>query len=182
MGISGIYGYGMITPVYNTTPVRPVGASETVNRGTDGTAQATVDGAKDAEAKKNKRVGTEECQTCKNRKYVDGSNEADVSFKTPSHISPESAPAVVMGHEKQHMANAIAEGNKEGNELVSASITLKTSVCPECGRVYVSGGVTHTAIRTTTSIGGSGTANPYEKRQADLNYLMASGANLDLSA
>ena len=31
---------------------------------------------------------TTECQTCKNRKYVDGSNEANVSFKNAAHISP----------------------------------------------------------------------------------------------
>ena len=34
---------------------------------------------------------TTECQTCKNRKYVDGSNEANVSFKNAAHISPEAA-------------------------------------------------------------------------------------------
>ena len=29
-----------------------------------------------------------ECQTCKNRKYVDGSDDPNVSFKTPGHIDP----------------------------------------------------------------------------------------------
>lgn len=28
-----------------------------------------------------------ECQTCKNRKYVDGSDEANVSFKSAAHVS-----------------------------------------------------------------------------------------------
>lgn len=28
-----------------------------------------------------------ECQTCKNRKYVDGSDEANVSFKSVAHVS-----------------------------------------------------------------------------------------------
>ena len=27
-----------------------------------------------------------ECQTCKNRKYVDGSDEANVSFKSAAHV------------------------------------------------------------------------------------------------
>ena len=27
------------------------------------------------------------CQTCKNRKYVDGSDEANVSFKSAAHVS-----------------------------------------------------------------------------------------------
>ena len=30
---------------------------------------------------------TTECQTCKNRKYVDGSDEANVSFKSAAHVS-----------------------------------------------------------------------------------------------
>ena len=28
-----------------------------------------------------------ECQTCKNRKYVDGSDEANVSFQSAAHVS-----------------------------------------------------------------------------------------------
>ena len=28
-----------------------------------------------------------DCQTCKNRKYVDGSDEANVSFKSAAHVS-----------------------------------------------------------------------------------------------
>ena len=38
----------------------------------------------------NKAIGKTECQTCKNRKYVDGSDEM-VSVKTPSKISPGEA-------------------------------------------------------------------------------------------
>ena len=30
-----------------------------------------------------------ECQTCKNRKYVDGSDEANVSFKSAAHVSKQ---------------------------------------------------------------------------------------------
>lgn len=30
-----------------------------------------------------------DCQTCKNRKYVDGSDEANVSFKSAAHVSPK---------------------------------------------------------------------------------------------
>ncbi len=179
-GISGISGYSAFTPIYNTSPVSAVSGSAAVTRGTDGTAQANVDGAKDAETKGSGRVQKGECQTCKNRKYVDGSNESDVSFKTPTHIDPGNSAAAVMGHEQEHMANAVAEGSKPNKELVSASIRLKTSVCPECGRVYVSGGVTSTTMRTTSE--KPEPKNPYEKRQADLNYLMASGANLDLTA
>lgn len=180
MGISGISGVSGIYPMYNTTPVGRVPGTDYVARGTDGTAQAAVDGAKDAE-KKSGRVEKGECQTCKRRKYVDGSNEGDVSFKSPAHIDPSSSAAVVLGHEKEHLSNAIAEGNEKNKELVSASITLQTSVCPECGRVYVSGGVTNTTIRTTSGEEGKN-QNPYNKLQADLNYKMAAGANFDMSA
>ena len=85
-----------------------------------------------------------------------------------------------MSHEREHVSNAIAEGSKEGKELINATVSLHTSVCPECGRVYVSGGTTHTTIRST--IGGSEKVNPYVKRQAELNYEMAAGTNFDLSA
>lgn len=47
---------------------------------------------------------TTECQTCKNRKYVDGSNEANVSFKNAAHISPEAASSAVRAHEGQHVS------------------------------------------------------------------------------
>ncbi len=104
----------------------------------------------DARIRMEKQLGIEKCETCENRKYVDGSNEGDVSFKTPGHIDPSQAAAVVSAHEHQHVANAIQEGNKPDAELVSVSVALKTSICPECGRTYVSGGVTHTQIRHTT--------------------------------
>mgnify|MGYP001188840773 CR=1 FL=1 len=45
---------------------------------------------------------TTECQTCKNRKYVDGSNEANVSFKNAAHISPEAA-FLLSGHMRGSM-------------------------------------------------------------------------------
>ncbi|MCH5266012.1 MAG: hypothetical protein J1F02_08945 [Lachnospiraceae bacterium] len=176
-GVSAISGYSGISgiyPSYSAMPVRGVQGADNVRRGSEGTAEATVDGAKAASSG---RVEKGECQTCKNRKYVDGSNEGDVSFKTPTRISPNNAAVAVMGHEQEHVANAVAEGNEEGKELVSATVTLKTSVCPECGRVYVSGGETNTTIRKKLD-----TSNPYAKRQADLNYLMAAGANLDISA
>lgn len=113
--------------------------------------------------KSNKPEGPEECETCKERKYVDGSNEGDVSFKTPGHISPEASAARVMAHEQEHVRNAIQEGNEEGKELVSASVTLKTAVCPECGTTYVAGGETRTTIRHGVE------ENPYAKQQQTYN-------------
>ena len=60
------------------------------------------------------KVKPSECQTCKNRKYVDGSNESNVSFKAPGHISPEASFAAVSSHEQEHVSNAVSEGSKTG--------------------------------------------------------------------
>lgn len=164
-GISGIY------PSYQSVAVSPARGVDAVRRGSDGTAQGVVDGAKDAAS--SGRVDGE-CQTCENRTYVDGSDEHNVSFKAPAHIDPENSASAVMSHELEHVSNARAEGSEPGKELVSVSVALKTSICPECGRVYVSGGVTNTTMRETK--------NPYARNQANLDYAMASGANFDIGA
>ena len=88
----------------------------------------------------------EECESCKNRKYQDGSDE-NVSFKSAQHISPESAAARVRAHEGEHVANAYSKAAKEGGEVVRASVSIHTDICDECGKVYVSGGTTHTTIK-----------------------------------
>ena len=68
-----------------------------------------------------------ECQTCEQRKYQDGSDDPGVSFKTASHIAPEQAKA-----------------KREERKVVSQSVSIHTDICPECGKVYVSGGTTRT--------------------------------------
>ena len=98
------------------------------------------------------------CETCENRTYVDGSNENDVSFKSPGHIAPESAASRVMAHEYEHVRNAYQEDKEEGKELVSVSVSLKTAICPECGKTYVAGGETRTTMRSGVE------ENPYEKQ------------------
>lgn len=112
-----------------------------------------------------------ECQTCKNRKYVDGSDEGNVSFKAPGHISPEASAGMVMAHEQQHVANAVREGNKAGNELLSVSVSLKTAVCPECGRTYVAGGTTRTMIRYGDT--------RFEQNRKSADYTRFAGAKID---
>ena len=61
-----------------------------------------------------------ECQTCKNRKYQDGSNE-NVSFKSASHISPEAAGIRVAAHEAEHVSNAYTKA-AEGNGLTGRAV------------------------------------------------------------
>ena len=103
------------------------------------------------------------CETCENRTYVDGSNENDVSFKSPGHIAPESAASRVMAHEYEHVRNAYQEDKEEGKELVSVSVSLKTAICPECGKTYVAGGETRTTMRNGVE------ENPYAKQQEAYN-------------
>lgn len=107
-------------------------------------ANGTEDTA-DVQAKK--RAGMIECETCRTRKYQDGSNDPGVSFKTAGHIDPSAARAVVMSHELEHVSNENTKAKAEGKEVVAQSVTLQTSVCPECGRVYVSGGETVTTTK-----------------------------------
>lgn len=85
-----------------------------------------------------------ECQTCEQRRYQDGSDDMGVSFQTPTKISPEAAGAAVRGHEQEHVSREQAKAKREGKEVVSQSVVIHTSVCPECGKVYVSGGTTKT--------------------------------------
>ena len=92
-----------------------------------------------------------ECQTCKNRKYQDGSDDPGVSFKSPSKVSPEAADAAVRGHENEHVMRNRAKAEREGKEIVYQNVTIKTDICPECGKVFTSGGETETVTRTKSS-------------------------------
>ena len=99
-----------------------------------------------------------ECQTCKNRKYQDGSDDPGVSFKTATNVAPEQAASAVRGHEQEHVVREQAKAQREDRKVVNQSVTIHTAICPECGDVYVSGGTT----RTTTK------ANPVEEpKQAE---------------
>lgn len=89
-----------------------------------------------------------ECQTCKERKYVDGSDDPGVSFKSPGKINADVAAVVVSRHEREHVAHNKAKAQREGGEVVSQSVTLHTGICPECGRIYVSGGTTYSVTRS----------------------------------
>lgn len=100
--------------------------------------------------------GVEECQTCKNRKYQDGSNE-NVSFKAAAHVSPNAAGNAVRAHEGEHVSNAYTKAAQNNGKVIRASVSIHTSVCPECGRTYVSGGTTNTAIKYGNE------ENPYVK-------------------
>ncbi len=113
------------------------------------------------------KVEASQCQTCKSRKYVDQSNES-VSYKSPTHISPQQSFAAVAAHEQEHVANAVKEGKQAGKELVSASVSLQMDICPECGTPYVAGGVTTTQIKYNE-------CNPYDSYRKSIEGNLLKG-------
>ena len=150
--------------------------------GREGQGRTAIDGRSlpgDKAEEKKGRYGfedpAEECQTCKERKYKDGSDEM-VSFKSPRHVSPENAASAVRAHEQEHVSNAYKKAAQKNGKVVNASVSIQTSVCPECGRNYVSGGVTNTMIKYSNE------DNPYTKNQKQLDAAKFKGANIDYAA
>lgn len=150
IGMSNRY----VIPVSNVSYVTPVNTDNTVDSSS--------------------KVKPIECQTCKNRRYQDASDEM-VSFKTPGKISPGESYAKVMGHEQEHVSNARAEGSKANKDLVSASVSLKTAICPECGRSYVAGGTTRTVMKTYGK-------DPYSQNQKSFESEATKGNRIDATA
>ena len=118
------------------------------------------------------RVNKAECETCKQRKYKDGSDE-NVSFKSAQHISPTEAGTRVRAHEQEHVSNAYSKAAKDGGKVLQASVALHTAVCPECGRAYISGGT------TTTRISYPNEKNPYQMARKGTDRLATEGMNFD---
>lgn len=119
-----------------------------------------------------KANSTEECQTCKNRKYQDGSDEM-VSFKSAAHISPTASASVVRAHEQEHVSNAYSKAATGNGKVIRASVTLKTAICPECGRSYIAGGTTDTQIKYYNE------ENPYQQELKSADKSKYSGMNID---
>jgi len=165
------YGGGMDTgrPGQNTS--RPDGSREVEDVLLPGMK-------KQKEEERKERLGIEdplkkeECQTCKKRKYQDGSDEM-VSFKSPAHISPESAATAVRAHEQEHVSNAYKKAASKNGKVLSATVSIHTAVCPECGRTYISGGTTHTQIKYYNE------DNPYQQDLKSSDRAKYSGMNLD---
>ena len=166
----GMYNAGYVSP---SAAGVPAGQAGSVGKSA-GTSGESVTGAEDAQ-KTGRTSSPQECQTCKNRKYQDGSNEMNVSFKNASHISPESAASAVRSHEGQHVKNAYAKAEQGNGKVVSATVSIHTAICPECGRTYVAGGETSTQIKYYNE------ENPYQKDKKSADSLVYSGMNVDAS-
>lgn len=185
------YGFSPINP-YNAYGMNAAGASTTddaagVNVAIGAAAGTGVAKAEQADAPKTilnpgqstktnpgKKTSPAECETCKNRKYVDGSDEM-VSFKSPQHMSPTTAATRVASHEQEHVSNAYKKASQNNGKVVSCSVAIHTSVCPECGRTYVSGGT------TTTSIKYSNESNPYVQNMKSQHEDALRGQNVDFA-
>ena len=167
----GIDAYGMnIGGAYSAA----VGLGAGVN-GAPQTGKAIVNPGEDTTVHAGKKVSPAECQTCKERKYQDGSDECNVSFQTAQHIDPSAAGAAVRAHEGEHVANAYKKAAQGGGKVLQASVAIHTAVCPECGRVYVSGGT------TTTRIQYKNEENPYIKNMKNKDRGLLSGMNFDVA-
>lgn len=107
-----------------------------------------------------------ECQTCKTRKYQDGSDDPGVSFKTAQSVSKGAAEAAVRGHEQEHVVREQYRAEQNGREVVSQSVRIKYGICPECGDSYCAGGVTTTVTRAKNDSGDNPAKRELENRFA----------------
>ncbi len=148
--------------------VKPLGGVEDAGR-----ARPVLNPGESTKVMPGKKSSPAECKTCKERKYQDGSDEGNVSFKTAQHISPESAGAAVRAHEGEHVSNAYKKAAQKGGKVLQASVAIHTSICPECGRTYVSGGT------TTTKIQYGNEDNPYTKNLKNRDNGLLAGMNFD---
>lgn len=148
-------GSGVIGGAENTEAVKGIGKES----GVDGTAKPG-------------KVDPSECQTCANRKYQDGSDE-NVSFKSPTKISPGAAHGAVRAHEQEHVSNAYKKAAMNNGKVLSANVSIHMSICSECGRSYVSGGTTTTKIRYSDE------ENPYQKLKKQTDATAIIGMNFD---
>ena len=164
MQVGPVSGYG-----YSFYPSNvDYGKTSTENENIDKTGNE-----KKNEEKADDQSSSEECETCKNRSYQDGSNESNVSFKSATRVSPNAASAAVRSHEGEHVANAYSKAEQNNGKVVSATVSIHTNVCPECGRTYVSGGPTNTQIRYYNE------SNPYQQNKKSADSTDYRGANMD---
>ena len=141
-----------------------------------------VPGAKEDDEKNGKGVKIKghyddpscECETCKRRKYQDGSDEM-VSFKSAQSIAPAAVATRVRAHEQEHVSNAYKKAEQKNGKVLQASVTLHTAICPECGRTYISGGETRTQIKYYNE------DNPYQKDLKSADRSKYVGMNADFA-
>ena len=167
--IGAISGYGMygIYPGFGSGSVSGTGSAQE-------SSGVIRNPGEDTKVTPGRKSSPAECETCKQRKYQDGSDEM-VSFKTAQHMSPSEAATRVRAHEQEHVSNAYDKAAQKGGKVLQASVAIHTAICPECGTTYVSGGL------TTTKIKYSDESNPYQKDMKAQHGDALRGSNVDLA-
>ena len=52
-----------------------------------------------------------------------------------------------MSHEMEHVTRNRAKAERDQREVVSQHVSIRRDICPECGKLYVSGGTTRTVTQ-----------------------------------
>ncbi len=175
-GSYGVWGMGPGMSGFNTgagAASGAVGMSGAVGAAEE--KKPIVNPGESTEVQPGKRVSPAECKTCKERKYQDGSDE-EVSFKMPQHLSPTEAATRVRAHEQEHVVNAYDKAEQTGGKVVQASVAIHTAICPECGRTYVSGGLTTSKIQYDNE-----EESPYMKARKKMDAQLLPGMNFDMA-
>lgn len=177
-GMTGGYGmYGNTGAVgFAMQGNTRIGGADAQERAQSGKKAESGGADPDKQVKAGHKSSPSECKTCKSRKYQDGSNESDVSFKAPGHISPQASAGTVRAHEQQHVSNAYQKAAQGNGKVISATVSLRTEICPECGTSYVAGGETRTAISYPRE------KNPYQENKKALDAMNKTGSNVDYVA
>lgn len=174
IGTVGSYGYGYGYGV-GISPLGSAAAGGTASADDEKSGGIIIiNPGESTKVSPGRRSSPAECETCKNRKYQDGSDEM-VSFKSASHISPQASASRVRAHEQEHVSNAYKKAAQGNGRVLSATVSLRTAICPECGRSYTAGGT------TSTKISYSDESNPYQQNKKSADAAALIGQNLDVA-
>lgn len=83
---------GAVSPQAWTPPQRPNSAADRIRQSNEDAAEG--------------------CETCKNRRYQDGSDDASVSYQVPTNIPAEQAAVKVRSHEMEHVRHEKAKAER----------------------------------------------------------------------
>ena len=120
------YGYGM----YGVYPAYGMGTGAAAGMTAGGVTEADKshvikNPGEDTKVAPGRKSSPAECETCKNRKYQDGSDEM-VSFKTAQHMDPSEAATRVRAHEQEHVATAYDKAAQKNGKVLQASVAIHT--------------------------------------------------------
>lgn len=127
----------------NVTPAVRVGAEGSViyaPNSAEWVRNNPVAEAKEKEKARQKHIQEkvdQECETCQHRR--EDESEEVVSLKTSKYTAEQSVTAV-FSHEAEHVYRDKAYADMNNKEVLYQRVALQTDICPECGKLYVSGG------------------------------------------